>query len=385
MAQDTNRLIAWLIGTGRQLGDPVQIVQGYCARLRDLGVPLSRVRVGQNYANPLLSAWGIVWTPQNTHRYSVPTNVLATQSWQGSPFEHVVTTRTPLRKRLLQTDLTAAHPVYRELADAGATDFLALPLEYGDGAVQGCSFTTEAPGGFSEEQMRIVMDSRDALASALEPVAMRESQKSLLRTYLGDGPAHEIGQGHIKRGETRSVQAAILFADLRNYTSRTDILPETQVLSLLGRFFDLIVTSVQDQGGDILKFMGDGVLAMFQADRDPALACSAALKACANALSAMERRAQGVEGEDLLPFVIGMDFGPVTFGNIGSPDRLDFTVVGATVNRASRVQSICKDLGEKALVTAAIAAHAPDFGLQPIGAKDLRGLNHPVELFRFDL
>ncbi len=385
MTQDANSLIAWLIGTGRQLGDPVQIVEGCCTRLRDLGVPLSRVRVGQSYANPLLSAWGIVWTPQGTQRYSVSTDVLATTAWQGSPFEYVVTTRTPLRKRLAGPGVAHDHPVYDELAATGATDFLAMPLEYGDGTVQGSSFTTDVPEGFSDEHLRILTDSRNALASALEPVAMRESQKSLLRTYLGDGPAREIGQGHIKRGETRSVQAAILFADLRGYTSRTDMLPETQVLSLLGRFFDLIVTSVQDQGGDILKFMGDGVLAMFEADPDPAQACSAALQACANALSAMERSAQEAGDDAMLPFVVGMDFGQVTFGNIGSPDRLDFTVVGSTVNRASRVQSTCKDLGEKALVTAAIAAHAPDFGLQPIGAQELRGLHHPVELFRFDV
>ena len=378
-------LISWLTGTGRQLGDPVQIVEGCCTWLRDMGVPLSRVRVGQSYANPLLSAWGIVWTPQGTQRYSVPVDVLATPAWQGSPFEHVVTTRTPLRKRLSRPEVAHEHPVFDELVTAGATDFLAMPLEYGDGTVQGSSFTTDVPEGFSDEHLRILTDCRNALASALEPIAMRESPKSLLRTYLGDGPAREIGQGNIKRGETRSVQAAILFADLRGYTSRTDMLPETQVLSLLGRFFDLIVTSVKDQGGDILKFMGDGVLAMFEADPDPGQACSAALQACANALSAMERSAQEAGGDALLPFVVGMDFGQVTFGNIGSPDRLDFTVVGSTVNRASRVQSVCKDLGEQALVTAAIAAHAPEFGLRPIGAKDLRGLHQPVELFRFDI
>ena len=116
----------------------------------------------------------------------------------------------------------------------GATDFLAMPLEYGDGAVQGCSFTTTDPDGFSEDQIRLLLATRHALASALEPVAMRASQRSLLRTYLGAGPAHEIGQGHIKRGETREVSAAILFADLRGFTARSDSLPETEVLALLG-------------------------------------------------------------------------------------------------------------------------------------------------------
>ena len=383
MTQDTDSLIRWLIGEGRLLGEAVPIVRGYCDRLLAMGVPLSRVRIGQSYANPLLSAWGIVWTPDRTKRYNVAAEVLETPAWQGSPFEHVVTTRRPVRQRLKGVDLSGAHPVYAELAQSGATDFLAMPLEYGDGTVQGSSFSTEAPEGFTEAQIRALRDSRNALASALEPVAMRESQKSLLRTYLGDGPAREIGQGRIKRGETRAVSAAILFADLRGYTARTDRLPETQVLSLLGEFFDLIVTEVQHQGGDILKFMGDGVLAMFEATPDPAEACNAALRASANALTAMRKR--GTDAPDQLPFVIGLDFGQVTLGNIGSPDRLDFTVVGSTVNRASRVQGVCKDLGEHALVTAAVADHASEFDLHPIGAQDLRGLHQPVDLFRLPL
>lgn len=379
---DAQTLNAWLIGDGRLLGDAEGITRGYCERLCAFGVPLVRARFGQNYANPLLSAWGVVWTPDDLQTYQVPTRVLDTAAWQGSPFEHVVRTREPVRKRLMALDLKVEHSVYGDLAQSGATDFLAMPLEYGDGAVQGCSFTTNDPDGFSSDQIRLLLATRHALASALEPVAMRASQRSLLRTYLGAGPAHEIGQGHIKRGETREVSAAILFADLRGYTARSDSLPETEVLALLGAFFDLIVTSVQDQGGDILKFMGDGVLAMFEAGDDPAQACNAALRASSDALAAMRAKAQEAADPDLLQFVIGLDYGQVTLGNIGSPDRLDFTVVGRTVNRASRVQGVCKELGEHALATDAIAAHASDVTLQPLGPQTLRGLKRPVDLFR---
>lgn len=217
---EIDRLNHWLISDGRLLGDERLIVKGYCEGLTALGVPLARARIAQNYSNPLLSAWGIIWTPEETRRYTVPTTVLSTSAWQGSPFEYVVTQRRPLRKRLTDLDVQAEHPVYAELAEAGATDFLAIPLEHGNGSVQGTSFTSNSDAGFSDSHIRYIEDTRYALAAALEPIAMRQSQKSLLQTYLGHDPAEEIDQGHIKRNEHRTVSAAILFADLRGFTEK---------------------------------------------------------------------------------------------------------------------------------------------------------------------
>jgi len=384
--RDVNDLILWLTSEGRILGDETRIVSHYCASLQKLGVPLSRVRIGQNYSNPLISAWGIVWTPQETQKYTVPITVRTSSAWRGSPFEHVVTTRTVLRKRLMDMDLSEEHEVYRELRQDGVTDFLAMPLEYGDGSVQGSSFSTEHADGFGDQQIELLEATRHALSSALEPIAMRESQKSLLRTYLGDGPAQEIGKGNIKRGEHKSVYAAILFADLRGFTAKSEIWPEAKLLDVMGDYFEMVVAPIQDCGGDVLKFMGDGVLAIFEATEDTDAACTSAVHAAVKSLEnlrAYNGKAK-VEGGEQIEFVIGIDFGQVTFGNIGSPDRLDFTVVGSAVNVASRVQGLCKELGEQVLITPSVQSHAPDHA-ETLGHHALKGLGDAVEVFRVRL
>ncbi|NOD49747.1 MULTISPECIES: adenylate/guanylate cyclase domain-containing protein [unclassified Ruegeria] len=373
----------WLISEGRLLGDETAIVKGYCEGLVRLGVPLARARIAQNYSNPLLSAWGIIWTPDKTRRYTVPTTVLSTSAWHGSPFEYIVTHRCPLRKRLSDLNLATEHPIYSELAEAGATDFLAIPLEHGNGSVQGTSFTSNAETGFSDAHIRYIEDSRYALAAALEPIAMRQSQKSLLQTYLGHGPAEEIGQGHIKRGEHRTVFAAILFADLRGFTEKAQAWPEDQLLDMMGNYFEMVVAPIQDEGGDVLKFMGDGILAVFEADNGDEAACQSVVAAASQALVNLDafNKTAGDSGRKEIEFVIGIDFGQVTFGNIGSPDRLDFTVVGQTVNVASRVQDLCKQLGERTLLTTRVTKHLKNRG-QSVGYHAIRGLSEDIEVFR---
>ena len=380
---EIDQLNQWLISEGRLLGDEIEIVKGYCEGLVQLGVPLARARIAQNYSNPLLSAWGIIWTPDEARRYTVPTTVLSTDAWRGSPFEFVVTQRRPLRKRLLGLNLEAEHPVYTELAQAGATDFLAIPLEHGNGSVQGTSFTSNAETGFSDVHIEYIEGSRYALAAALEPIAMRHSQKSLLQTYLGYGPAEEIGQGHIKRGEHRTVSAAILLADLRGFTEKAQAWPEAQLLDMMGEYFEMVVSPIQEMGGDVLKFMGDGILAVFNKKNSDEDACRSAVKAAVQSLANLKNYNEAAlrEGREPIEFVTGIDFGQVTFGNIGSPDRLDFTVVGQAVNVASRVQGLCKELGEQILITSDVSRHLGGT-VQSVGFHSVRGLPQDLEVFK---
>ncbi len=380
---DIGQLNHWLVSKGRLLGDEVAIVKGYCEGLVKLGVPLARARIAQNYSNPLLSAWGIIWTPDNTERYTVATTVLSTGAWQGSPFEYIVTHRQPLRMRLTDTDLSAEHPVYAELAEAGATDFIAIPLEHGNGTVQGTSFTSNAAGGFSDRDIGYLNETRFALAAALEPLAVRHSQNSLLQTYLGHGPAREIEQGHVKRGENKTVEAAILFADLRGFTQKANTWSETRLLEMMGEYFEMVVSPIQENGGDVLKFMGDGILAIFEQRDSDGATCDAAVKSARQALVNLRayNEAGKQTGRDPIEFVIGLDFGSVTFGNIGSPDRLDFTVVGQAVNLASRVQELCKDLGENLLATTNVARRTGE-AIQSAGFHSVRGLPQEIEVFK---
>ena len=374
----------WLIGEGRLLSDGVAIGAGYARRLVAAGVPLSRVRIGQRLANPLLSAWGIIWTPEETSEYTVTRATLDTDSWDGSPFQQVLADRSMLRKRLIGLEPDRDHSTYHELAAAGGTDLFAMVLDYGDGSAQACSFVTDDRDGFEQAHLDLIADTRHALAAAFEPVAMRRSSESLLRTYLGDGPANAVIEGTIRRGEHKVLDAAVMFSDLRDFTTKSESWSEAALLGALDGYFDAVVQSVHAQGGDVLKFIGDGVLAIFPVDGDndhpercrDALAAAVAATAALDALNAGRRR----DGLEALAIGIGIHLGAVTFGNIGSPDRLDFTVIAPTVNVASRVQDLCKPLGESILITAPVAEWA-DMPVRSLGFHPLKGLGKPIEVF----
>ena len=381
MAKDLND---WLIGEGRLLSDGVAITAGYAHRLVAAGVPLARVRIGQRLANPLLSAWGVIWTPEDTTEYTVTRATLETGSWDGSPFQQVLADRSMLHKNLVGLDREKDHRTYHELAAAGGTDFLAMVLEYGDGSAQACSFLTDDPGGFAQSHLHLIAESRHALAAAFEPLAMRRSSESLLRTYLGSGPAKAVVEGTILRGEHEAIEAVVLFSDLRDFTEKSECWSETALLRVLDGYFDAVVESVHAQDGDVLKFIGDGVLAIFPvnaADSRPDR-CRAALAAAIGANAALaalndERRRDDLEA---LAIGIGIHVGEVTYGNVGSPDRLDFTVIAPTVIVASRVQDLCKPLGESVLITASVAEWA-DTPIRSLGFHSMKGLGEPIEVF----
>ena len=380
----TDDLNNWLIGEGRLLSDGVAIGAGYAHRLVAAGVPLTRVRIGQRLANPLLSAWGVIWTPEETTEFIVARATLETGVWDGSPFQQVLADRSMLHKSLVGLDPDKDHGTYHELAAAGGTDYLAMVLEYGDGSAQACSFLTADPSGFAPAHLEMIADTRYALAAAFEPLAMRRSSESLLRTYLGAGPAKAVVDGTIRRGEHRAIEAVVLFSDLRDFTAKSESWSETALLHALDGYFDAVVQSVHAQGGDVLKFIGDGVLAIFPVDGGDSRPdrCRAALAAAIGAdagLAALnaERRRDGLEA---LATGIGIHIGAVTYGNVGSPDRLDFTVIAPTVNIASRVQDLCRPLGQSVLITAPVAEWA-NTPVRSLGFHSVKGLGEPLEVF----
>ncbi|WP_419908457.1 adenylate/guanylate cyclase domain-containing protein [Hoeflea sp.] len=383
-APDENAIIDWLISDARLSGDGVQIVGGFADRLIGQGVPLWRMRIAQQFSNPLLSAWGMIWTREETRLYTVARTVLSTSAWQGSPFEYVLSNRTTLHKPLVGLDPQYDHSVYLELAEAGGTDFYAMTLSYGDGSIQGCSFATDHMEGFRQQDLDLIFACRHALACALEPVAMRRSSASLLRTYLGDGPAAAVTDGTIRRGEHTHIEAVIMFCDLRGFTTMSAQWPETKLMAALDAYFELVVDAVRDRGGDVLKFIGDGVLSVF-----PVADAASRTQRCVDAATAartiaasLETLNQERESQKLEPLRIGtgIHIGHVTHGNIGSPDRLDFTVLGQAVNLASRVQDLCKVVGKPVLATAPVAALVPD-AFHSEGHHPVRGLDEAVEIY----
>ncbi len=374
----------WLISEGRLLGDGVAIVNGYASRLAQAGVPLSRANISQRFANPLLVAWGVIWTPEETSQYDVTHKMLETVSYVGSPFEYLHTHQKPLHKSLVGLDRNVDHSSYLELSDAGGTDLFALLLTYGDGSQNGCTFVTDDPDGFQAEHVDLIRKTSDGLACAMEPVSMRRSTESLLRTYIGQGPAEAVCNGSIQRGESKAVEAVVVFSDLRGFTSKSESWSEADLYAALNDYFDTVVQAMNDHGGDVLKFMGDGILSIFTIDgteqRDAQ--CRKAIAAARAVITRLgklneNRRIAGLENLEL---GIGINTGPVSYGNIGSPSRLDFTVLGSAVNIASRTQDLCKTLGETILATDPVAQSEPGV-YEDRGNHALRGVAKPTRLF----
>jgi adenylate cyclase len=377
-------LCHWLITEGRRSDDPVKVVSHFCDGLIEAGIPLWRANIGQRYANPLLIAWGVVWTPENTESYDVTHERMLTDGYIGSSFEYINDNRKPLHKSLRNLDAEKDHSSYIEYAEQGGTDYYATLLYYGDGSLHGCTFATQAKDGFSPEHLAMIEDALPALSSAMEPITMRKSTKSLLRTYLGDGPSQAVWNGTIRRGERTTLEAVVMFTDLRGFTALSDTASEEDLFEALNGYFDVVVQAVEEMNGDVLKFMGDGILSIF-AITDPSdrtHQCHQAVSAARKALSDLAVLNENREkmNKPKLDIGIGINAGPVSYGNIGSQDRLDFTVLGGAVNVASRIEGLTKSIGQRVLATKSVTESCPE-NFVSCGLHDVRGLALPVEIF----
>jgi len=374
----------WMMTKGRCSGDPIEVVSHFCSSLTEAGVPLWRVNVGQRFANPLLIAWGVVWTPEGTETYDVTHARMLTDGYVGSAFEYILENQRPLHKSLRGLDPEKDHISYMEFAEAGGTDYYATLLDYGDGSQHGCTFATQDLDGFAPEHLELIEEAKPGLSSALEPVTMRKSTQSLLRTYLGTGPSEAVWNGTIKRGERRTLEAVVMFTDLRGFTALSEGSTEEEILDALDGYFEVVVQAVEEKGGDVLKFMGDGILSVFAIPsagehnhkcRQAALAAMSVLTEIATL-----NRTRASAGQPQLDIGIGINAGRVSYGNIGSPGRLDFTVLGSAVNVASRIEGLTKTVGDRVLATAAVADAAPDLFAER-GRYEVRGLNQPIDIF----
>ncbi|MEM7596233.1 MAG: adenylate/guanylate cyclase domain-containing protein [Pseudomonadota bacterium] len=376
----------WMMTEGRCSNDPNKVVSYFCSTLIDAGVPLWRVNIGQRFANPLLIAWGVVWTPDGTESYDVTHARMLTDDYVGSSFEYIFKNQRPLHKSLRDLDPEKDHSSYLEFAAAGGTDYYATSLYYGDLSQHGCTFATQSANGFSLVHLEMIEAAKPGLSSAMEPMTMRKSSKSLLRTYLGDGPSEAVWNGTIQRGERTTLEAVVMFTDLRGFTALSDNSSEKDVFDALDAYFELVVQAVEERGGDVLKFMGDGILSIFpiSATTNGQHQCRQAALAAKGMLIGLaelnDRRKE--DSKPPLDIGVGINMGQVSYGNIGSPGRLDFTVLGGAVNVASRIEGLTKSTGHRVLVTMAVAETSPEL-FTACGSHKVRGIAHTVDLFCF--
>jgi adenylate cyclase len=300
----------------------------------------------------------------------------------------------------LRLDLTrnepVPFPVVERLRQQGATDYLAQVVSFGvDGEVGEqrtgvvASWTTKAPGGFSERDVAVLEHMIPRLGIALEARLGHEIAVNLLDTYVGPEAGRRILNGEIRRGSLEAIPAVICYADLRGFTALADRTSNGELVDMLNDYFDALVPAVVEHGGYVLKFLGDGLLATFTlAGRPPAEACEIALDAAADALERVGRLSEqrAAAGQALMDLDLVLHLGDVYWGNVGSADRLDFTVIGPAVNEASRIEALCAQHDVNLLVseTFAKAATLSRERLVSIGRFRLRGVRGAQSLYTLD-
>jgi adenylate cyclase len=293
----------------------------------------------------------------------------------GGPLREVMETR---RKLVVRAHGRSAHWMQTDVfRDRNLAEFVIVPLCGYDGPVSVAIFATAAASGFREADHTLLERIRPALRTACEVRSLRQAELTLLDTYVGDSAAQRILAGSTRRGQIESLEAALLLCDLRDFTGLCNRLPGDRVLELLNRYFDRVIPSVVDAGGEVLKFMGDAVLAYFSCGT-PRVSRMAALSAAHNMLGKLARRAVA---ETDLHAGVALHYGNVSYGNIGSGTRLDFTVIGPDVNLVSRIQTACGATGCPLLMSARFAAHIDKAGCRSVGMHRLKGFENPVELF----
>jgi adenylate cyclase len=295
--------------------------------------------------------------------------LLERRSFLDSPMVHVSNTGESFRRRLADPDCVMDYPVLHDLRDEGVTDYVVAPLHFSGGEVHFSSWATRQPGGFTDAEIEAIQSLIAPLARVAEIRAWYRVAGNLLTTYVGKNAGERVLAGHIRRGDTEAIHAAIWLSDMRGFTMLADTLPPQDLVDLLNRYFDCQVPAIVEHGGEVLKYMGDGLLAIFPigAERDFSTICAAALKAGRAARDQIAALGASDGNGSGLRFGLALHVGDVLFGNIGSGNRLDFTCIGPAVNLAARLEKLAGRLGRTMLASEDFVDHCGAGGLQPIG------------------
>ncbi|WP_218578155.1 adenylate/guanylate cyclase domain-containing protein [Vineibacter terrae] len=369
-------IIEWLSGDECHELDDAGLIAGLGRRLRSAGLPIDRLSLHLRTLHPEIFGRSVAWAPNEpVEVHDREHGLVVAAPFLGSPLRHVMETREPLSVRPGADDGTAWTEIDvfrgRRLAE-----IFIVPLCNADGPVSAAAFCTARAGGFSITARAALERIVPALRNACELRTLRQTELTLLDTYIGATTAQRILAGRIRRGQVESLEAALMLCDLRGFTDLSNRLPEARVLALLDTYFDRVVPPITAAGGEVLKFMGDAVLAFFHRD-DAAAACAAALRAANDALDSLERV---VEPDAELHAGIALHYGVVSYGNIGSGRRLDFTVIGPDVNLVSRIQAVCGTTGHPLLMSRRFTERHASGQTTSIGHHTLKGFAEPQEL-----
>ena len=377
----------WLVNETRDQPFLDNLFAELCQRLRQDGLPLERATMHLRTLHPQFQGARVLWRTDlaEAELYLMKHEIMDDPRFANSPVRALYEGADGFRQRLdLPPDAgTAEYGIYADLREQGYTDYVALPMQFTDGRRHATSWSTKRPGGFSTEDLVQINDTLAVLQLAVEIRSNRRITKNLLNAYVGEHAGARILSGEIRRGSGATVRAAVWNSDLRGFTRISEQWPRDDVITWLNEYFDVMAAPVEKFGGEILKFVGDGMLAIFPLENPEA--CNGALQAAVEARNGMrelnERRI--ARGSFELGFGLALHVGDVMYGNIGTETRLDFTVIGPAVNVTSRLQTLTKELRRQVLLSAPFAylcGCSADV-LTTLGKFPLRGVDEPIEVF----
>ncbi len=389
-------LAAWITEAGLAGGSETELLAGFSERAVAAGLPLGTLIVVLDTLHPTHEGHGIRWRRNETEttfmEYGRTDRGEMAENWRRSTFYQLYTSGETYLREQLTDEVVARYWNLDSDRAAGMREFLAVLTRFEPAGTIGdmdCIYSawfTDRDRGFDHHEIAAIKRLVPFLAGAIKSVSLGRVVRNLAETYLGRDAGELVLSGRIERGVADRIEAVLWFSDLSGYTKITDSAPPEQIIPLLNDYAEVVVSAIRDQGGDVLKLIGDGVLAIFTSDDSS--------KACAAAIGAVLAAEQGIAAlnekrvAEQLPttrMYVGLHIGEVFFGNIGSPDRLDFTVVGPAVNEASRIAAMCRSVDQKMLVSAAFAAAlGTGARLVSVGRYALRGVTRPQELFTLD-
>ena len=395
-----SELRAWLIEAGLAGESETALLDGLCRRLPEAGLPIARAVMLIDTLHPVYEGRAFFWRRQGGEQqtelveYGPSNEGEMAETWRRSVFFHLLQTEGSLVRVRFHAGETTDFPTIAQMRDDGMSDVVAIITRFAGSRAIGemdslyCYWATDHPQGFDDAHVEALSRLMPTLALAVKCVSLARIAGTLVETYLGRDAGRRVLNGLIRRGVAEQISAVLWYSDLREFTRITDLAEPEQIIPLLNDYAGAAISAIYDNGGDVLKLIGDGILAIFTADSAEeacrrALAAHTALRARLGALN--ERRA--AESLPVTEIYLGLHIGEVFFGNIGSAERLDFTVVGPAVNEVARIAAMSRSVDRTVLISEAFAeamARLERGQLVSVGRYALRGVARPQELFTLD-
>ncbi len=366
----------WLLSEGRSTARLSDLLTGLCLRLREEGLPVERSTLGAPLLHPIaqsaFASWSadeggsdhwLMWTAENM------------QTMRDSPIYSMYSEGKGHRLKLEQDGDRDRFAIGRELAEQGYTEYAAIPLAFSDGSHKAFTACTKTPGGFPDEHYDRLVALCPALSAVLETHVLRNTARTLLDTYVGRRSGSQVLDGRIARGDGSHITAVIWYCDLRDFTGLSTRLDSQALLDRLNVYFGAVSEVLSAHDGEVLKFIGDAILAIFPVEPDAAGAVARAEAALGELIQARQSDDWPAE----LDFGVALHVGDVFYGNVGGADRLDFTVIGAAVNQVARIEGLCSQLNRQVLVSKEIASLSKRT-YRLAGTFELKGIDQPVEV-----